>query len=82
MRFDVDDISKKTKQHANECSRYLVELDEWERNHMQVLNNVNQRVQETVQRLRCSNRSPPQSSQVEIPEYVKMEEFRNTYTGQ
>lgn len=28
MRFDIDDIGKKAKQHANMCSRYLVELDE------------------------------------------------------
>ena len=27
MRFDVDDIGKKTRHHATECSRYLVELD-------------------------------------------------------
>lgn len=27
MRFNIDDISKKTKHHATECSRYLVELD-------------------------------------------------------
>ena len=27
MRFDVDDIGKKTKHHATECSRYLVDLD-------------------------------------------------------
>ena len=27
MRFDIDDIGKKTKHHAAECSRYLLELD-------------------------------------------------------
>ena len=27
MRFDIGDIGKKTKQHATECNRYLLELN-------------------------------------------------------